>query len=304
MATILVVDDTLLHRRIAGALLERQDGIDVRYAEDGREALDAVTASRPDLVLTDLVMPRMDGLELVDAIRARFPELPVVLMTAHGSEEIAAEALRRGAASYVPKRILNEDLVPTILNILTVRNVLTETAHDLFRSELMADLAEWEHSVELENDSLLVAPLVAQIVERARTIGVCDDGDAMQISMALDEAFNNAIEHGNLEVSSELREMSMHHYLAEVEQRRQIAPYSDRRVHVHVTITRDSATIVIRDEGPGFDPALVPDPTDPENLEKCSGRGLVLIQMFMDEVRHNASGNELTLVKRRPQPAS
>ncbi len=56
---------------------------------------------------------------------------------------------------------------------------------------------------------------------------------------------------------------------------------------------------VVRDEGQGFDPALLPDPTDPVNLERVSGRGLLLIQTFMDRVEHNARGNEITMVKFR-----
>ena len=56
---------------------------------------------------------------------------------------------------------------------------------------------------------------------------------------------------------------------------------------------------VIRDEGPGFDVTTLPDPTDPENLLKPSGRGLLLIRTFMDEATHNATGNEITLVRRR-----
>ena len=56
---------------------------------------------------------------------------------------------------------------------------------------------------------------------------------------------------------------------------------------------------MVRDEGLGFDPSLLPDPTDPANLGKVSGRGLLLIQTFMDHVEHNATGNEITMVKRR-----
>jgi anti-sigma regulatory factor (Ser/Thr protein kinase) len=57
--------------------------------------------------------------------------------------------------------------------------------------------------------------------------------------------------------------------------------------------------IVIRDQGPGFDPTSLPDPTQPENLERAFGRGMLLISTFMDEVRHNEQGNEITMIKRR-----
>ena len=82
--------------------------------------------------------------------------------------------------------------------------------------------------------------------------------------------------------------------------------YADRirRIHVLVTLSPSEARFVIRDEGPGFDPESVPDPTDPANLERESGRGLLLMRTFMDEVRFNQAGNEVTLIKRRQTGAT
>jgi anti-sigma regulatory factor (Ser/Thr protein kinase) len=62
-------------------------------------------------------------------------------------------------------------------------------------------------------------------------------------------------------------------------------------------ITRADAKFIVRDEGPGFDPHGLPDPTDPANLEKASGRGLLLMRTFMDSVSFNDLGNEVTMVK-------
>ena len=84
-----------------------------------------------------------------------------------------------------------------------------------------------------------------------------------------------------------------------LEERRHTSPYARRRVHVLATETPTEARYVIRDEGQGFDPSRLPDPTDPANLEKTSGRGLLLIRTFMDEVRHNDKGDEIVMVKRR-----
>jgi len=68
---------------------------------------------------------------------------------------------------------------------------------------------------------------------------------------------------------------------------------------MQVRLNCSEACFTIRDEGPGFDPSKLPDPTDPENLLKASGRGLLLIKTFMDEVTHSANGNQITMVKRR-----
>ena len=64
-------------------------------------------------------------------------------------------------------------------------------------------------------------------------------------------------------------------------------------------MNQQEAVFVIRDEGEGFDPELLPDPTDPANLERVCGRGLLLIQTFMDHVEHNERGNQITMINNR-----
>ena len=110
MATVLVVDDSPIDRRLVGSILEKISGTKTEYAGDGAEALLKIERSPPDVVLTDLQMPKMDGLELVSTVRSRFPLVPVILMTGHGSEDIAVQALQRGAASYVNKSSISDEL--------------------------------------------------------------------------------------------------------------------------------------------------------------------------------------------------
>ncbi len=114
MAMVLIVDDSPIDRRLAKGLLEKRSDLAFLFAADGKEALDQIEKSQPDLVVTDLQMPEMNGLELVRAVRARFPLVPVILMTAQGSEDIAVQALCSGAASYVPKSRLARELLNTV----------------------------------------------------------------------------------------------------------------------------------------------------------------------------------------------
>ena len=132
-----------------------------------------------------------------------------------------------------------------------------------------------------------------------RTFDLCSESGQVKIGTALVEALRNAVDHGNLELSSEMREASDMTYWDLGDRRIQQDPYRSRRVHVTARLTSDEAEYVIRDEGPGFDVSSLPDPTDPENLVKASGRGLLLIRTFMDDVSHNETGNELTLIYRR-----
>ena len=100
---ILVVDDSLVERVLVEGLLRKDPTYQVQLAANGRVALEVLEKESPDLVVTDLVMPEMDGLELVRTMRNRYPTIPVILMTAYGDESTAVEALESGAASYVPK---------------------------------------------------------------------------------------------------------------------------------------------------------------------------------------------------------
>jgi len=155
-----------------------------------------------------------------------------------------------------------------------------------------------EYQFVLENDCALIPVLVRFLQGHLSRLQICNETSRSRVGVALEEALLNAMYHGNLECASELRQHSDDAYLRQADERRQQAPWSRRRIHFTATITRTEATFVVRDEGPGFRPGHLPDPTDPANLEKISGRGLLLIQNFMDEVRYNEAGNEITMIKR------
>lgn len=290
---VLVVDDSVVDRRLAGGILEQEPGWQISYAEGGKAALELMAQQLPTLVLTDLQMPDMDGLELVETIRHQHPLVPVVLMTRYGSDDLAFKALKNGAASYVPKRLLADELISTLESVLTAAEV------DMRRRRLTCCMTQSDLHFTLVNDPALIPSLVTLFQENLIGMGISDDTGCIRIGIALEEALVNAMYHGNLEVSSSLKRESDKLFRDTVEKRRHLAPYRDRRIHVTSRLSRAEATYVIRDEGPGFDPGSLPDPTDPANLEETSGRGLLLIRTFMDDVRHNDRGNEITMTKRR-----
>lgn len=286
---ILVVDDSPIDRRLASSLLTKA-GYTTAVAENGQEALAALDRERADLVLTDLQMPEMDGLTLVDEVRARHAGTPVILMTAHGSEDLAVRALQRGAASYVPKRDLARALADTVRSILSIRAAPVEAPD----SSPTMEITRWE----LGNDLAEVTPVVSLLEMRLARIAA-DDTSRIQVSVALREAIVNAMLHGNLELESSLKESDPDAHDRLAAERRTQAPYKERKVRVTVTETSDGVTYVVSDDGNGFDITKVPDPLDLENLERTSGRGLFLIRTFMDDVTHRDGGRTITMVKRR-----
>lgn len=291
MATVLVVDDSPVDRRLVGGLLAKGASIQVAYAADGVAALQSMEDSRPDLVVTDLIMPNMDGLELVASIVERFPAVPVVLMTGKGSESIAVQALKAGAASYVPKSGLSDLLIDTVENVLAM-------AHEELAQTKLMDCMTGCHFT-LGNDAGMVSALVNYLRQFVVNVGLCDEPGSIRTAVALEEALNNALFHGNLELDSELREGNRERYRALIEERRRSQPYCARKIHVSAAFDGDAGRFHICDEGPGFDPQHLPDPTEPANLEKPSGRGLLLMRTFMDDVQFNDVGNQVTLIKRK-----
>lgn len=296
MPTVLVVDDSATDRLLAGGLLSKGGDFNVEYAVDGSDALLKIELHVPDIVVTDMDMPELNGLELVDVIRRVYPIVPVILMTALGSEDLALKALRSGAASYVPKRQLNTELLET------VHQVYSAAREDRGRIRLMRRMKEQQVQFTIENDHDLIASLVQYLKDAAAGMGVCNDGERVRTGVALQEALTNACLHGNLELNSALREDDHRKYYDLAKQRMLLMPYSERRIHVTARYSLDSAEFCIRDEGPGFNRNELPDPTDPTNLDRPCGRGLLLMQTFMDQVIYNESGNEVTMIKRRRMP--
>jgi CheY-like chemotaxis protein len=292
MAAVLVVDDSPLQIKHLCDLLVAA-GHTPRTAANGVQAVAALEKGLPDLVVTDLVMPEMDGIALVKAVRERFPNLPVLVVTEMGSEERAVEALRAGAANYLPKRNLARDLKAMIDELLCVSH--SQQKRVLF----LQRMAAVEYTFELENDPDLIGNLVAQVELVMQQMGLFDDSDRMRVGVGVHEAAVNAMIHGNLEVGSDLKRDNWDAYHTAVKARAKQPPYRDRRVTAVVRAARGRELCVrLTDQGPGFDPARLPDPLDPENLMNGCGRGLLLIRTFFDEVRHSPKGNEITLTKR------
>jgi CheY-like chemotaxis protein len=306
MLSVLIVDDTALERRRAGALLEKpvdprdfpvSAQLQVLYAANGSEALAQLRQARPDLIVTDLMMPEVSGLELVQEVHDNFPSVPVILMTAHGSEDIAALALQVGAAGYVPKKHLVRDLRDTVENVLSL--VKTDREEQSIWSHV--ERAETQFVLPLQ--LTLIPSLVAHLQTNLRRLALFDHAEELRVTVALREALVNAIAHGSLEGPRELRESDPKGYRQVLEERSQQAPYRDRRVFLRTHETHSDVCYVIRDEGPGFDVAQLPDPTDTAQLASAAGRGILLMRTFMDEVSYNPIGNEVTMIKRsKPAP--
>lgn len=126
-----------------------------------------------------------------------------------------------------------------------------------------------------------------------------DSGDFKKVKVALSEALYNAIEHGCLELPSSLIESDYGETVYEKmrEERMANPSYAKRKITASYIIDGNRITYLIKDAGAGFDYKNLSDPTSPQNITKCYGRGITLIKMLMDEVSFNEKGNEIRLIK-------
>ncbi len=290
MPTILVVEEAVpIPYRIGNVLATRKDFV-VAMVQPA-EALEEISARKPDLVVIDLRISHRDSLDLVSSLREDFPYVPIILMTTGSNNQTAIESLRRGASSYVPRKTIDSELIPTIQSLLNLVGASRS------RSGVSEILQSSSYSFCLTNDYQLVSAVVSYLEQSISDLGACDGAESVRVSVALLEALSNALYHGNLELESPLREKNFDAYHAAALERSQQAPYRDRRIFVDSTICREKIEFVIRDEGKGFDPEQLPDTPQGPNLDKVSGRGIMLMQTMMDEVIFSESGNQVTMVK-------
>ncbi len=162
---ILVVDDEQANRQVLARILARE-GYEVEQAEDGRQALDRLRSGGIELVLTDLKMPGMDGLELLQAVRALDQDVELIVMTAYGTVEAAVGAMKDGAYDFITKPLRRVELVTTVRKALEKRHLtaenrrlrarLEETDEVIGRSPAMRRLLEEIEQVAPSEASVLL----------------------------------------------------------------------------------------------------------------------------------------------------
>jgi len=168
METILIVDDEKNYPLILGAVLE-EEGFEVLSANSGHEALEILESSDVDLVLTDMKMPSMDGIELLENVKVLDPDLPVIMMTAYGTVDKAVEAMQKGAYSYILKPFDNERLVIYVNKAISMFRVVKENrqlrdavksqfsfGNIIGKSKVMQDVYETIRKVAPTNATVLI----------------------------------------------------------------------------------------------------------------------------------------------------
>ena len=245
---ILIIDD---HDDLATALEEvfTAMGHSVALLKSRADALEVTNFEQFDLVITDL-----------DVQSSRSPNLNG---DADGDEHV--KAFKVSAANFTRSEFEESELKEIVATVLDYK-----TRH-IDKRDSVQDLHE---HIEFEVPSAisLMHIVLEYLMERVEKLGVVKV-EQSNLFVALDEAFVNAVKHGNKFDTKKL-------------------------VRIIAEVSKQEARFTIEDEGEGFDVNSIPDPLDPSNLFKTSGRGVLFIYNIMDEVKYNERGNRLTMIKR------
>jgi len=271
---ILIVDDDAVAHELLSAMLRAEDR-DIHHASDGQEALDRLLAHPYDLVLTDINMPGMDGLTLLQRIREVRPGTAVVVMTAESTPEHIVNSIRQQAYSYLSKPLASSTVRDTVFRALS-------RLSDPGDIEILSARPGWI-SLQLRCKMDVAERLSQFFSELAADLSRQERDD---VGTAFRELLMNAIEHGG---------------------------HSDPDQIVSLTYVRTARSIIyyIRDPGEGFSfdnlpHAAISNPDDApfEHAElraqmgiRPGGFGILLTRKFADEVLYSQKGNEVLLIK-------
>ena len=218
-----------------------------------------------DLIISDLTEDEHSGVQLLSEIKRKRLMVPVVVSSDEGQQPGIVKAFKMGAANFLRSPYNKDEL----------RNIVEKTL--AYKLRFVDDLKILPYvrekiDFELPSDVSLMNGVLQYLIERVSQLGLIKP-ERSNLFVALDEAFVNAVKHGN---------------------------HNDPRKLVRITaeLSSKEARFTVEDEGEGFNVQEIPDPRDPANLFKASGRGVLLIYNIMDEVQYNERGNRLTMVKR------
>src|SRR5258705_2800765 len=163
---ILVVDDEQSMAQFMAIVL-RKEGYQVLTAASGREALEKVKADAPDVVITDIKMPGMDGIQLLQSIKKHDPAIPVVIMTAYASQQSAIDAVNHGAFQYLIKNAKNDEIKLVVRNDLEMRKLRSE---NLFLKRELKKGHEEKSIIGSSDEMIRVFKMVDKVANSEATI--------------------------------------------------------------------------------------------------------------------------------------
>lgn len=289
---ILIVEDEAPIRLLLAKTVQSM-GHQAEVAEDGTSGLEKFKTFEPDIVLTDILMPNMDGLELLEKIRKISADAVVIIVSAHGTADYTLKALQLKANDYIMKpfrpRQLKEylDKYEPILKSRTIEQ------------EILGMFTKREFILHFSNDLDLIGRLADKLMQE--TYNTIPKDCRLGVHLGLVEILTNSIEHGNLEITFDEKKNALEQeggsWRELIQSRLSDARLKSRQTEIRFLMSQDSCEWTITDEGNGFDWNNLPDQSDPEVLLAANGRGIILARLQFDELEYNQKGNQVRVKK-------
>jgi CheY-like chemotaxis protein len=261
---VLIVDDD---REVMTMLADivRELNLTPVTASHGQEAMEKLKGQKIDLIITDLVMPKMDGLELIKQSRQLNAKIPIAVISGHGEAQNVIEALNRGAYNFVSKPFTIKEIEAIIKKGLRLREFSLGT------HKILEGIRNYTE-INIPNNPHYLPPATLYIVRECQWRGIDDEDQLSNVSVCADELLTNALIHGN-----ELDE--------------------DKKISIQLVFDSEKFTMSFEDEGRGFDYHKLMAALSAEQVVPPTKRGLFIVKSLMDELSFNESGNKVTAVK-------
>jgi len=260
---ILVVDDEKDVRDTLCEMIESL-GYGVAVAENGIKALDRVRTERIDLIVTDLSMPAMSGLDLIVEAKRVSPNIPIAVISAYGNVENTTYALTRGAFSFIAKPFK----MPQIKDMIRKGKQLRELSLGTYA------LMDWVHSetdMTFPSQEDLFPSAILFVLKECQWRGIEDDARLENIAICMEELLSNALIHGNRK-------------------------NKDKQITMRMSFDAERFVLVVKDEGDGFDGTTYLEKIRNNQTAIPEKRGLFIADLLVDELRFNEKCNEVTAV--------
>jgi len=299
---VLLVNSDPDESALIASILETE-GCVVEIVSSAREALEKIKVGFTTLILSEFDLPDKTGIEFVRSAKKVHPAVLVMIVLAHKDLNLVPETLNAGAVGFLVKPFTNYELRKQVEQIRIL------SANRRGRELALLNLIEEKHEMTFETGTLMEADnfviTTTYLTEQFVLGGSHVPNDKrMKFGLAIHEALRNSIEHGNLELSSFLKVDSIENDLGDsydklLKQRSREPGYANRKIRIRVERDADRASIIIKDDGEGFDikKVLKREKSGELNPLELSGRGLLLIESYMDEVIYSKKGNEITLIR-------
>lgn len=261
---------------------------EVILAETGNEGIEKFREYLPDIVISDMRLPDKNGNIVVKEIKAISKDVPIIIITGFSDKQLILSAMRNGALDLLKKPFKPKDLRYLINKI--------DTLFRKIKVKLSSSFVEWEkRELRISNDIYIISPVVNFIFSNIDYISE----DVSFMKNGLQELLINAVEHGNLNISYDEKQelLEKEDYNRSLREKAEQEEYKDKYVTIKLFSTPDYLKVIIEDMGNGFDLSSIPDPENPENFLKESGKGILMALHAYDKVEYNDVGNCVTLVK-------